>query len=57
MRAAYATLRPRIEYENAPPPPPRPAGGGGRPLPRVLQWQSWFFSVFKRVLIRGYALV
>ena len=39
-----------------PPHPPEFRGSAAAFL-FVLQWQSWFFSVFKRVLIRGYALV
>ena len=52
---APAGNRARIEYENAA--APSENRGSAAAFLFVLQWQSWFFSVFKRVLIRGYALV
>jgi hypothetical protein len=39
------------------PPHPPEFWGSAAALLFVLQWQNWFFSVFKRVLIRGYARV
>ena len=51
------TLPGAHELNTRMPPHPPEFWGSAAALLFVLQWQNWFFSVFKRVLIRGYARV